>query len=87
MWIINRHDRQPITSKNFDKKDLQRKLAFSFRILDNHKNIVVQGSSSVWMDPAPLWLNGIRMGGETIWYMNPNSQAYEKYSSHRERGL
>jgi len=87
MWIINPHDRPPITSQNYDKKDLRQQLAFRFQIRDAHNGVVVRGSSSVWMDPAPLWLAGLRLRGETIWYMNPNSLSYERFATHRERGL
>ena len=87
MWIINHPKRQPITSKNYGKKAPDQPLKFNFYIKSDIGDIVAKGQSSDWMDPAPFWLAGLKMGGTTLWYMNPNSFEYEPYVSHRERGL
>lgn len=85
MWIINRHNVQtPISSKGRDNKALK----YSFQIRDRRNGIIATGNSSKWMDPAPLWEAGLRLGGDTIWYAVPGFLTnWEQYVAHRDRGL
>ena len=87
MWLINRPKRKLLTSKNFYTKAPDQPLKFHFQIRDCCNGVVARGRCSDWMDPAPLWEAGLRLGGDAIWYMNPSSFLYERFTPHRERSL